>query len=202
MCSLTWERITAHVLINLGANNYAPGTTATGQATWERPPGSGHLGAATAASGHLGAAQVTRSTGHQARPVQRGPRNFAPGLGFLRSPAAAPGKKRCIQYGGPVLTADGARITRQVYGRGPGPKNACGPDKAGGHHGRGLGAFDTGQKTGAAENDITGSHKKTRPGGRVYGARWPGFYTFTSSNMSPARVSSSTRSAVHGIERA
>ena len=65
--ALTWERITAHVLINLGANNCAPGTTATGPA---------------------GAAQVTRSTGHQARPVQRGPRNCAPGLGFLRSPAA------------------------------------------------------------------------------------------------------------------
>jgi hypothetical protein len=62
---------------------------------------------------------------------------------------------------------NGARITRQVYGRGPGPKNACGPDKGGGHQGRGLAGFDTGRKTGAAQNDITGANKKTRPVGRV-----------------------------------
>lgn len=61
-------RITANACTNLGANNCAPGSAATGPA---------------------GAAQVTRSTGHQARPVQRGPRNRAPGLGFLRAPAVA-----------------------------------------------------------------------------------------------------------------
>ena len=118
--------------------------------------------------------------------MQRGPRNCAPGLGFLRSPAAPPQReKRCaccrknaagFRYGGRIKTQKRARTTRQVYGLAPGPKNACGPDKGGGHHGRGLAGFDTGRKTEVHENNITARNKKP---GQVAGFTGPGGQGFT-----------------------
>ena len=88
----TGPRLTANACTNLGAINCAPGTTATGPA---------------------GAAQVTRSTGHQARPVQRGPRKPAPGLGFLRAPAGARSSKTTLR----VFNTTGQ--FRRGTGRGP-----------------------------------------------------------------------------------